>query len=275
MTLDPDSCTGVEDALLARLEKRSSNVKLKTLRLIKMLCESGSPSFRRDLQRRIKEVRECLHWQGEPHPTMGDLPNKMVRETAQQVINLIIDTAPHAAAPPSGLGLTPAPAPASTAPKPEPAPSMPSAQSQPQLQPLPLPQQSISSASGTPSKYTGFGSDNSSRSGPDHKPLATYFTNAPAPAPASASVHVLGWFGKHWVRDEQHGYVKARQYLFHAFGRHHQYGQQDCYIGHGQKTFRHSAHARWRQLHGPRSYERRRCQHEHEYCTCRNEHHCL
>jgi len=109
-----------------------------------------------------------------------------------QVINLIIDTAPHAAAPPSGLGLTPAPAPASTAPKPEPAPSMPSAQSQPQLQPLPLPQQSISSASGTPSKYTGFGSDNSSRSGPDHKPLATYFTNAPAPAPVSASVHVLG-----------------------------------------------------------------------------------
>lgn len=88
MTLDPDSCTGVEDALLARLEKRSSNVKLKTLRLIKMLCESGSPSFRRDLQRRIKEVRECLHWQGEPHPTMGDLPNKMVRETAQQVSTL-------------------------------------------------------------------------------------------------------------------------------------------------------------------------------------------
>jgi len=88
LTLEPDSCVGVEDALLARLEKRSSNVKLKTLRLIKLLCESGSPNFRRDMQRRIKEVRDCLHWQGDPHPTMGDLPNKMVREAAQQVSRL-------------------------------------------------------------------------------------------------------------------------------------------------------------------------------------------
>ena len=78
---------GVEDALIARLEKRSSNVKLKTLRLIKMLCESGSPNFGRDMQRRISEVRDCLHWQGDPHPTMGDLPNRMVREEAQKVLH--------------------------------------------------------------------------------------------------------------------------------------------------------------------------------------------
>ena len=85
LTFDPDACVGVEDALVARLDKRSSNVKLKTLRLIKLLCESGSPNFRRDMQRRVKEVRECLHWQGDLHPTMGDLPNRMVREAAQQV----------------------------------------------------------------------------------------------------------------------------------------------------------------------------------------------
>ena len=85
LTFDPDGCTGVEDALIARLEKRSANVKLKTLRLMKLLCESGAPAFRRDMQRRVKEVRDCLHWQGPPHPTMGDLPNKMVREAAQQV----------------------------------------------------------------------------------------------------------------------------------------------------------------------------------------------
>jgi hypothetical protein len=88
LTFDPDGCAGVEDALIARLEKRSANVKLKTLRLMKLLCESGAPSFRRDMQRRVKEVRECLHWQGPPHPTMGDLPNKMVREAAQQVRHL-------------------------------------------------------------------------------------------------------------------------------------------------------------------------------------------
>lgn len=85
LTFDPDACMGVEDALIARLDKKSTNVKLKTLRLIKMLCESASPSFRRDMSRRIKEVRECLHWQGDPHPQMGDLPNKLVREAAQQV----------------------------------------------------------------------------------------------------------------------------------------------------------------------------------------------
>ena len=85
LTFDPDACSAVEDALIDRLQKRSTNVKLKTLRLIKMLCESGDPAFRRDMQRRIKEVRECCHWQGDPHPTMGDLPNKMVREAAQQV----------------------------------------------------------------------------------------------------------------------------------------------------------------------------------------------
>lgn len=87
LTLDLDAYIGVGDALIARLDKKSTSVKLKTLRLIKMLCKSGAPSFRCAMIRCIKEVRECLHWQGDPHPLLGDLPNKMVQEAAQQVLN--------------------------------------------------------------------------------------------------------------------------------------------------------------------------------------------
>lgn len=82
----------MQDALLSRLEVKTSNVKLKALRLLKFLCERGSPNFKRDLTRRTHIVRDCLHWRADPHPTMGDLPNKMVREAAQEAINAIFDT---------------------------------------------------------------------------------------------------------------------------------------------------------------------------------------
>ena len=35
------------------------------------------------------QIRECLHWRGDPHLTMGELPSQMVRETAQQVGGLL------------------------------------------------------------------------------------------------------------------------------------------------------------------------------------------
>ena len=37
-------------------------------------------------------IRECLHWKSEPHPTLGDIPSKMVREAAQEAITAIFDT---------------------------------------------------------------------------------------------------------------------------------------------------------------------------------------
>jgi hypothetical protein len=39
----------------------------------------------------MNPIRECLHWKSEPHPTLGDLPSKMVREAAQEAINAIFD----------------------------------------------------------------------------------------------------------------------------------------------------------------------------------------
>jgi hypothetical protein len=43
-------------------------------------------------QRRMPAIRECLHWKSEPHPTLGDIPSKMVREAAQEAITAIFDT---------------------------------------------------------------------------------------------------------------------------------------------------------------------------------------
>mmetsp|Transcript_12934 Transcript_12934/g.35866 ORF Transcript_12934/g.35866 Transcript_12934/m.35866 type:complete len:283 (+) Transcript_12934:58-906(+) len=92
ITYEGAHCCEVEDHLLLRLQVKSSNVKIKSLRLIKTLCERGSPNFRRDLQRRTNAVRECLHWTCDPHPALGDIPAKLVRETAQEVINVILDS---------------------------------------------------------------------------------------------------------------------------------------------------------------------------------------
>ena len=193
LTYDPNACVGVEDALIARLDKRSSNVKLKTLRLIKLLCDDGAPGFRRDMQRRIKEVRDCLHWQGDPHPTMGDLPSKMVREAAQQVITVVFDAGPYVGAPSGGLGLTAASPPAHLAPRAagsvdQRLPDLPPHMSQQQV-PAP-PQQSPGQGAGAATKYAGFGSENlrgAGGGGGDHKPLSSYFSNAPAPAAPAAS----------------------------------------------------------------------------------------
>lgn len=192
LTYDPNACAGVEDALIARLDKRSSNVKLKTLRLIKLLCDDGAPGFRRDMQRRIKEVRDCLHWQGDPHPTMGDLPSKMVREAAQQVITVVFDAGPYVGAPSGGLGLTAASPPAHLAPRAagsvdQRLPDLPPHMSQQQV-PAP-PQQSPGQGAGAATKYAGFGSENlrgAGGGGGDHKPLSSYFSNAPAPAAPAA-----------------------------------------------------------------------------------------
>ena len=103
-----------------------------------------------------------------------------------QVINVVYDSAPPTGAPSGGLGLISSPSPAAPAPLPaapvQSPPSTPAVSSQQKSSPAPT--------SSGPIKYTGFGSDNTSKSGPDHKPLASYFTNTPAAAPAvAASAH--------------------------------------------------------------------------------------
>lgn len=122
LSWDAEACRHIQDALLSRLETKSSNVKLKGLRLLKILVEKGSPNIKRDVQRRVHVIRDCLHWRCDPHPTMGELPAKMVRQAAQETINSILDTtAPSAAPPPPPASAAPAqssytPTPAASAP---------------------------------------------------------------------------------------------------------------------------------------------------------------
>jgi len=92
LTYNPDSLRNVEDYLDGRLEKKSSNVRLKALKIIKYLCDRGNPNFRRDFQRRTNNLRQCLHFKGPMDAQMGDLPNQMVRDTAQEVMNIVFDT---------------------------------------------------------------------------------------------------------------------------------------------------------------------------------------
>lgn len=178
LTWDPSACSILEDSILSRLEKKSANIRLKTLRLMKMLIETGSVNFKRDLQRRTQAVRDCLHFRGDPHPTMGDLPSKMVRDTAQEVINAIFETENS-----EDRRVPPPPAQANVAPSTaaKPAASVPSG----------IPASSVTPSRPSPSetnKYTGFGSESFGNRGPDpgHRSIDSYFSNNAASATLSS-----------------------------------------------------------------------------------------
>jgi hypothetical protein len=197
-SMDGDACRQIQDALLSRLEIKSSNVKLKGLRLVKLLCERGSPNFKRDLQRRTPVVRDCLHWRCDPHPTMGELPAKMVREAAQEAMNAIFDTEvrPQPATQPAPNSSASSFA---SAPQTQPAPgytsfssamassSMPSTLSTPQASSI---------ASTDKSKYTGFGRDTAPSSGPviPDRSILSYASQQPSTY-SSGGEPRIGGFG--------------------------------------------------------------------------------
>jgi ENTH domain len=84
-----NACQRLQDNLLRRVKKKSPVVKFKVLRIIKYLLEKGHTSFRRDLQRRTELIGECLQFRGPPDPLRGDAPYQMVRDEAQEVMNLL------------------------------------------------------------------------------------------------------------------------------------------------------------------------------------------
>ena len=74
ITQDSDEAAGkLDDYLFKRLKKEANTqIKLKTLRVIKYCCEAGHPSFRKLVQRRTVELREFI---GESHRlTASPLP---------------------------------------------------------------------------------------------------------------------------------------------------------------------------------------------------------
>jgi hypothetical protein len=89
-----EQCTKILEHLLRRLKKDSSAVKLKTLLVLRHVIQKGNSFFRRELQRRTEDIRECLYFKGPPHPLRGDAPYQLVREQAQIVVNMLFDTDP-------------------------------------------------------------------------------------------------------------------------------------------------------------------------------------
>ena len=55
----------VQDYLLNKLSKDNPFVKQKCLRIIRHVCESGKPEFRRGMQRHAAEIKGCQSFRGE------------------------------------------------------------------------------------------------------------------------------------------------------------------------------------------------------------------
>ncbi|CAM9322855.1 unnamed protein product, partial [Heterosigma akashiwo] len=64
-------------------KKKNHNVKFKCLVLIKHICRTGRPEFRRDIQRSTDVIREHLQFKGTPDPLRGDQIYQKVRDAAR------------------------------------------------------------------------------------------------------------------------------------------------------------------------------------------------
>ena len=61
------------DLIVKRLAKNSTDIKLKTLRVMHFICRRGSVHFRRSMQQEAVEiVRALIKIRGPPHPVHGD-----------------------------------------------------------------------------------------------------------------------------------------------------------------------------------------------------------
>lgn len=84
-------CSAIEGYLLKRLEKKSPDVKLKVLNIIKYLCVNGRDDFRISFQRNNTLIRECTHFRGPPDPLRGDAPSEKVRQAAKDTMTAIFN----------------------------------------------------------------------------------------------------------------------------------------------------------------------------------------
>ena len=50
--------------LVARIKKDNHNIKFKCLQLIKHVCRTGRPDFKREMGRNVDVVKECLQYRG-------------------------------------------------------------------------------------------------------------------------------------------------------------------------------------------------------------------
>ncbi|XP_073119324.1 protein MODIFIED TRANSPORT TO THE VACUOLE 1 [Henckelia pumila] len=79
----------VAEFILKRLQHKSPIVKQKALRVIKYAVGKSGVEFRREMQRNSVDVRQLIHYKGQPDPLKGDALNKAVRETAQETLSAL------------------------------------------------------------------------------------------------------------------------------------------------------------------------------------------
>eukprot|EP00889_Picochlorum_renovo_P005123 jgi/Picre1/32153/NNA_007499.t1 len=114
------------DCIAQRLQYRSSNVKQKSLKLVKYVAQKGSPEFQRGLNRLAPVIRELTHYTCAPDPFKGDIPWKRVQQYAKEALDVIHHGGGDGASSRSGMvgfgsdqqqqsGLTPLSPPTSTA----------------------------------------------------------------------------------------------------------------------------------------------------------------
>ncbi|CAN0328172.1 unnamed protein product, partial [Phaeothamnion confervicola] len=82
-------CQKVQAFLLERIKKKNHNVKHKCLLIIKHVCQKGRPDFKREMQRGIEDVKECISFTGPPDSLRGDEIYRRVREAARETLEVV------------------------------------------------------------------------------------------------------------------------------------------------------------------------------------------
>ena len=65
------ACSQLQEFLVQRLTKTNHNIKFKCLVIIKHVCRSGRPEFKREMGRNVEPIKECLQFRGPPDPLRG------------------------------------------------------------------------------------------------------------------------------------------------------------------------------------------------------------
>jgi len=89
---DLNACQQLADYLIKKLERDNPQVKVKVLRIIRHVCDSGKPDFRRAVQKKADVVKACLQYRGAPDPLKGDAPNKAVRDEADAAVKSVFSS---------------------------------------------------------------------------------------------------------------------------------------------------------------------------------------
>ncbi|TYZ59745.1 hypothetical protein PybrP1_009820 [[Pythium] brassicae (nom. inval.)] len=87
-----DTCTKVLEFLISRVKNKHHTVKFKALQVIKHVCRDGRVDFKREMQKHIPTIKECLQFRGPPDPLKGDEYYRRVRDSAKDVLDAIYDT---------------------------------------------------------------------------------------------------------------------------------------------------------------------------------------